>query len=83
MNYQLYTRVYDGGQVVTKIIVECDSLINSENISLNQFEVFVTRSLNGVQLDGAKRRIISTYTSSSINGRPSEKGRYLHLVLLT
>jgi len=83
MNYQLYTRVYDGGQAVSKIIVECDSEIEGASVSLNQFSVSVKRSLNGVQLDEAKRRITSIYTSSSVNGHPTFKGRYLHLVLLT
>ncbi len=83
MNYQLYTRVYDDGQAVSKIIVECNEPIEGANVSLNQFEVSVKRSLNGVLLDEAKRRITSVYTSSSINGRPSLNGRFLHLVLLT
>lgn len=83
MNYQLYTKVNDGGQVVTKIIIECDSAVEGANISLSQFDVSVTRSLNGVQLDQAKRRIKSIYTSSSMNGHPTLSGRYLHLVLLT
>lgn len=83
MNYQLYTRVFDGGQAVSKIIIECESPIQSENVSINQFEVSVSRSLNGIQLDQAKRRIVSAYTSSTINGRPAAEGCFLHLVLLT
>ena len=43
MNYQLYTKVNDGGQVVTKIIIECDSAVEGANISLSQFDVSVTR----------------------------------------
>lgn len=83
MNYQLYTRVYDGGQAVSRIIIECDSEVEGANISLSQFEVSVKRSLNGTQLDEAKRRITNIYTSSSVNGHPALQGRYLHLVLLT
>lgn len=83
MKYHLYTRVYDGGQAVSKIVVECDSPVEGANISLNQFEVSVKRSLNGVQLDEAKRRITSIYASSFIDGRPALSGQYLHINLLT
>ena len=83
MNYQLYTKVNDGGQVVSKIIVECDGNVEGSSISLSQFDISVKRSLNGTELDYAKRRVKSVYTSATPNGHPSLSGKYLHLVLLT
>ena len=59
MNYQLYTKVNDGGQVVSKIIVECDGNVEGSSISLSQFDISVKRSLNGTELDHAKRRVKS------------------------
>lgn len=83
MKYQLYTRVLDGGQSVSKVIVECEKEVDALSLSNNLFSVSVTRRYEGKVIDESKRFVTSVYTTKEILGTPSVCGRFIHLILLT
>lgn len=83
MKYQLYTKVLDGGQAVSRILIECDNEVEASRLSNDLFSVKVTRSYDGKLLDEANRLVTSIFVSEEKLGVPSHKGRFIQLILLT
>ena len=83
MNFKLYTRVLDGGEAVVRVIIDCGHEMNAARLSNDLFNVQVKRYYQGKLLDEANRVITNVYTTTTENGYPSHKGRYIHLSLLT
>lgn len=83
MKFQLYTRVLDGGQAVSRVIIDCGKPVEVQQLSNDLFTVSVTRRYRDKVIDENKRRITSVFVSEQRSGIPTVQGRYIHLILLT
>lgn len=83
MKYQLYTRVLDGGQAVSRVMIECDKEIDAQLLSNDLFTVNASSSYEGKQVAKAKRLVTSVFATKERIGAPCKSGRFIHIVLLT
>lgn len=83
MKYQLFTRVLDGGQAITRVIIDCEHEIDAQALNPKLFSVKATRTFKGQILDQKERMITSVFTTTKKVDTPTASGRYIHLVLLT